>query len=275
MNDDQIGIAWIHGLFGAETDWDVCADHVQRALDLPQARLALPGHGNAARLRKGITSGFDAAATALWRQLPAERRWLLVGYSMGARLALAMARLRPARCAGLVLVSGHPGLARLDRAARESRLALDQERAAALRLRGPEAFLREWYAAPLFAPWIAQVGIDAAVAARGHVDAEGAARCLERLSLGRQRAHAAAALLQTLDASTPAGSAPAQILAVAGDNDRAYDATLRRWVAAANQPDDRIAFASIQGSGHAVHLEQPAALAELVIGQKKSRPGCP
>ena len=83
MNDDQIGIAWIHGLFGAETDWDVCADHVQRALDLPQARLALPGHGNAARLRKGITSGFDAAATALWRQLPAEQ--LLVDQSKRTR----------------------------------------------------------------------------------------------------------------------------------------------------------------------------------------------
>ncbi len=275
MHDDTIGIAWIHGLFGDPTDWDPCVAAWGVRRGGPQRAIALPGHGGQPALALEAGAAFAEAAAQLWRQLPGDRRWRLVGYSMGGRLAMAMARAAPERCAGLVLVSAHPGLAEDDAEGRRARWRLDGQRAAALRAVGAEAFLRSWYQAPLFAPWVARVGLEAAVTARGHVDVEGAARCLERLSLGDQPRGEAAALVAALDRasaarSPPSPGAPPTLLTVAGALDTGYADLLAAWSASgagrdaeARQPDPRQTAArhvTLDGCGHAVHLEAPEAL---------------
>ena len=89
-------------------------------------------------------------------------RYVLAGYSMGGRLALALALRRPERVRRLVLVSASPGLA--DGEERAARRAADDALAERIEAMGVEAFAREWAAQPLFA------GQSAAVAALAHED---------------------------------------------------------------------------------------------------------
>ena len=86
----------------------------------------------------------------------------LAGYSMGGRLALALALRIPERVTRLVLVSASPGLA--DDGERAARRDADEALAERIEAIGAEAFAREWAAQPLFA------GQPPEVAAAAHAD---------------------------------------------------------------------------------------------------------
>src|SRR5215213_11596750 len=92
----------------------------------------------------------------------APREHALAGYSMGGRLALALALRRPERVRRLIVVSASPGLA--DPAERDARRAADAALADRIEAIGLEAFAREWAAQPLFA------GQPAEVTAGAHAD---------------------------------------------------------------------------------------------------------
>lgn len=75
-------------------------------------------------------------------------RPVLVGYSMGARLALASLVAAPGAFSGAVAVSAHPGLE--DATARAERRAADDEWSALL-VSDQAEFWRRWLAQPVFA----------------------------------------------------------------------------------------------------------------------------
>lgn len=74
---------------------------------------------------------------------------ILVGYSMGARMALHVALQHPKLITQLVLISGTPGLR--TEAERTARLKSDNELADRIEKIGTKAFLDEWLALPIFA----------------------------------------------------------------------------------------------------------------------------
>lgn len=74
---------------------------------------------------------------------------ILVGYSMGARMALHVALQHPKLISQLVLISGTPGLR--TEAERTARLKSDNELADRIEKIGTKAFLDEWLALPIFA----------------------------------------------------------------------------------------------------------------------------
>jgi 2-succinyl-6-hydroxy-2,4-cyclohexadiene-1-carboxylate synthase len=77
------------------------------------------------------------------------RRGMWCGYSMGGRLALALALSHPELVERLVLVSASPGLADADE--RRARVASDEALARSIESDGTEAFLARWLAQPMFA----------------------------------------------------------------------------------------------------------------------------
>lgn len=167
-----------------------------------------------------------------------------VGYSMGGRLCLQLAVDRPDIVEGLILVSATPGID--DAGDRAARVASDEALAREVEGRGVEAFLARWLAQPMFAG----VAADApGVADRARLSARFLAHCLRVLGTG---------------AMTPLwdrlAELPMPIALVTGEQDQKFDAIA---LAMAARLAGDVVHVRVPG-GHAVPLEQPAALAGVV-----------
>ena len=214
-------IALLHGFAGDPSVW---AD-----VRVPGSRaIALPGHGGGA-----VQRGWDANLAAVADQLDGAE--LVVGYSLGARVALGLVATGRARCA--VLISANAGIADADKPARR---ASDAEWARVLRSDGIAAFVDRWEAQPLFA---SQARVDR-----------------ERLAARRERRlrHDPEQLAQSLEhmglAEMPdyRGDFPRDRVALIAGADDAKYVELARSLGAP--------FEAIADSGHDPTLEQPVAL---------------
>jgi pimeloyl-ACP methyl ester carboxylesterase len=201
----------------------------------------LPGHGSTPAM------GWDAAVA--WTAAAAGDARVVIGYSMGGRLALAAALVRPFE--RLVVVSASAGIA--DPAEREERRVGDGELADRIEDIGIDAFITEWLARPMFAG-------------------------LERRSEGWRRADAAMRAGNRPDRLADAlrllgrGVQPylgdclneitASVLLIAGADD---PASLRASYGIAKAlPNGSIA--EVSGAGHGVIGEDPSAVAEVLTG---------
>jgi 2-succinyl-6-hydroxy-2,4-cyclohexadiene-1-carboxylate synthase len=208
----------------------------------PGTRCALlPGHGWAP-CPAGTTLAGAAAALPL-------RGGDLIGYSMGGRLALQAALDFPAQVRRLVLVSCHAGL-RSERE-RELRRRQDARVAAIIEEDGLGAFVAWWQANPALRPARPQPR-DEQQRLRGvrlGQDPRGLAAALRCLGAG------------AMDDLWPRlGALDLPVLLVAGAADAAY----RERLAEMARLLPRARFEVVPDAGHAVHREQPAALAALV-----------
>lgn len=224
---------FLHGFTGAGASWAALSADLSDCLraDCPD----LPGHHNAPLPPRVGREGFDATVDALAGGLAEPT--VVVGYSQGARVALALAVRYPRKVARLVLESGTAGLVRHhDRALRQ---AEDEARAAMLETGGLEAFIASWEALPLFA----QAPRTPALAAirRSHT-AAGLAGALRTLGLGVQPSFWAA--LPRLRVPT---------LLLTGSRDLKFTRLAQKM--ASELPMGW--HVAVPGAGHAVHLEAP------------------
>ncbi|MCX5736977.1 MAG: 2-succinyl-6-hydroxy-2,4-cyclohexadiene-1-carboxylate synthase [Proteobacteria bacterium] len=172
----------------------------------------------------------------------------VLGYSMGGRVALALAALLPARVASVLAIGARAGFE--DPAERTARVRDDEALAARIERDGVPAFVDHWMALPLFAT---QQRLGAAALAEARA---------ERLA---NRAHALAASLRAMGAGAqpPLHTALSQrsvpMLLVAGAEDARFAAVARDL--AARLPDARVAL--VPNAGHAAHLENPDAFARI------------
>ena len=117
--------------------FDELSHYLPRHIEAPD----LPGHGASSNLPATFES-----VVGLVEWLAGGEPPVLIGYSMGGRLALRYALERPV--AGLVLVSAGPGIAHP--VAREERRISDERLAADLAVVGVEAFIDQWLGNPMF-----------------------------------------------------------------------------------------------------------------------------
>ena len=187
---------------------------------------------------------WEAELDRLEALAPAE--FVLAGYSMGGRLALALALRHSERVRALVLVSASPGLA--DGEERAARHAADEALADRIEAIGVEAFAREWAAQPLFA------GQSEEVAALAHED-----------RLRRSAAEHAAQLRGLGTGVMPPlwdrlGELTMPVTLVVGARDTKFLAIA--WRMAERLPDAEVVV--VAGAGHAVALEAPQAVADAI-----------
>lgn len=228
----------VHGFLGAPTMWTRVVAGLRGAAE---TRAVLPGHGADPWTPDGDFASVCAAFSA---RLGLRAGDVLVGYSMGARVALAMALGAPGVRA--VLIGCDFGIR--DAGARAERARWEDAQAAAIEREGMEAFVRGWEALPVFETQRALP--EAARRARreerlGHT-ARGAAWAMRTLGTGRMPSYgdALAAL---------AG----RCLLVTGARDEKFTAL----AAQRGLPHVRI-----EGVGHDVALEAPEALAAVLAG---------
>ncbi|HEY0467489.1 MAG TPA: alpha/beta fold hydrolase, partial [Polyangiaceae bacterium] len=192
---------------------------------------------------------FEAEVDRLAR-LSAEASTLhVVGYSLGARLALGVALRHPTRVSRLTLISGHPGLE--SDAERVERRAADERWCELLLSRGSLAFVDAWQAQPL---WATQAGLDPATLSRKR---------------GERLAHDPAALARSLRVTGLAempnyrqGLAQIKVplTLIAGG----LDAKFRTL---AEQMANTVAHADlciVDGAGHDLLLERPEFITEVI-----------
>ena len=133
------GVTLVHGFTQTRTSWLP----VTRMLDGVRATLLdAPGHGGTPDGTRTLQQCGDDIAES-------SPGGVLVGYSMGARMALHAALSHPQHFTGLVLVSGTPGIE--DAAERVARVASDNALADHIEEVGTERFIPEWLSNPMFA----------------------------------------------------------------------------------------------------------------------------
>jgi 2-succinyl-6-hydroxy-2,4-cyclohexadiene-1-carboxylate synthase len=203
----------------------------------------LPGHGDFAERRPASFAACDAYLRALMR-----RPFTLAGYSMGGRIALHAALSLGPVVERLVLIGASPGIA--DPAERAARAAADAALADRIEAIGADAFVREWGAQPLFA------GMPRGVAELAEDDrlrntASGLAAALRGLGTG---------VMPPLWDRLGELTIPVEL--VVGERDEKFRAIASQMEAAL--PDARTHV--MEGAGHAVHLETPDRVVELLAG---------
>jgi 2-succinyl-6-hydroxy-2,4-cyclohexadiene-1-carboxylate synthase len=203
----------------------------------------LPGHGMAAERRPA-----SFAACAAYVRALADGPIVLVGYSMGGRIALYTALALPGLVHRLVLVGASPGIA--DAAERDERRRADEALAARIETMDIAAFATEWGGQELFA------GQEARVAAAAHAD-----------RLRNTPAGLAAALRGLGTGVMPPlwdrlGQLTMPVTLVAGERDARFCAIAGRMAPAI--PDCRVEV--VDGAGHAAQLEQPEIVAAAIRG---------
>jgi 2-succinyl-6-hydroxy-2,4-cyclohexadiene-1-carboxylate synthase len=201
----------------------------------------LPGHGEFAERRPASFAACDAYVRALGAD-----RFTLAGYSMGGRIALHAALSLGSRVERLVLVGAGPGLA--DPAERAARAADDAALAERIEAIGLEAFVDEWSAKPLLAG-VPRGIADAARSDRMRNTAPGLAAALRGLGTG-----AMPPLWDRL------GELELPVELVVGERDEKFRAIAERMLA--GLADARVHV--VAGAGHAVQLEAPEAVVDLL-----------
>jgi 2-succinyl-6-hydroxy-2,4-cyclohexadiene-1-carboxylate synthase len=227
---------FLHGFTGSRRSFD----HLESLLgDLLKATcVELPGHGETP------AASWEETVEAIGAHL--EEPTVLIGYSQGARLALAVAARFPQRVERLVLESCAAGFRR--RHDRLLRRRSDETLAQQLHAHGVDAFVSHWERLPLFDGLRALPAVEqqALRARRASHTAEGLASALRYLGQGAQPDLWPA--LQRLRLPT---------LLMTGADDVKYTRLARKMAI-----DLPLAWrVSFSGTGHAPHLECPAAYA--------------
>ena len=239
----------LHGFTGRGSGWGAHATAFVRRFRV--IVVDLPGHGRTGTpedpRRASVERSADDLAAILDRFAAAPAH--VLGYSLGARIALRLAVAHPRSVRRLVLESPSAGIA--DAAARRTRAADDEARARRLERDGIDAFVAEWEREPVFA---SHASMPPGRIARLH-----AARLRNRPDgLATSLRGAGQGAMEPLHDRLREVTAPT--LVIAGALDPAGRTPSRPTIAAAI-PNARLEI--VDGAGHTPHLEQPRTFRTL------------
>lgn len=242
----------VHGFTGSGEAW---GDDLVGALAGSGRRVVvvdLPGHGGSDVPQEPERYGMERVVDDLGRVLDGleipRADW--VGYSMGGRVALGAAALRPERIRRLVLEGASPGIADAEEAS--ARRRRDEALAEAILSEGLEPFVDAWMDKPIFRTQrrLPEERLARERRRRMSCDPEGLANTLRGLGTGRQ---------PSFWAALPEIRVPTLLLA--GEEDEKYTRISRKM--AERIPD--AVHVPVPRAGHTVHLERPGVWIREVV----------
>jgi 2-succinyl-6-hydroxy-2,4-cyclohexadiene-1-carboxylate synthase len=242
MPDRSGLVLLLHGFSHTGASWEpVLAALRERGEGNRALAPDIRGHGSASEREPVDLAGVMGDLVELMSE-----RCVVAGYSMGGRLALHLALNQPRRVHGLVLIGASPGLE--DDAQREARRQSDEALAAEIERSTIEEFAARWAQTPVLA------GLPPPMAERAHEDRlrsspAGLARALRGLGTGA---------LPPLWERLPELRAPVTL--VVGERDGKFQGIAHRMTESIPQAEVVV----VPGAGHAVHLEAPERVAEII-----------
>ncbi|KAK8925900.1 hypothetical protein KSP39_PZI018177 [Platanthera zijinensis] len=250
-------VVFLHGFLGSSRDWIP----LMKALSITTRCISidLPGHGEScASWHNLIQEPYQPIKTVAEMLLKlicnaTTGRVILVGYSMGGRIALYMSLKYPEKIDGTVLMSGSPGLR--DENTRRIRTSQDESRASYLLSHGLHSFLEIWYEGNLWKSLRNHPHFKKILSQREeHQDIRSLAKSLTELSAGRQRP-----LWNELR------QCKKPLLLIVGENDSKFRRIAEEMCSEIKsscagdiaKQEDLCEILVVPGCGHAVHLENP------------------
>jgi 2-succinyl-6-hydroxy-2,4-cyclohexadiene-1-carboxylate synthase len=165
-----------------------CHDFAQVITNLSEfccLAVDLPGHGQT-KVQQDSDYQMSNVALALIELLDELniKQCILVGYSMGGRIALYLAIHFPQYFQGVILESASPGLS--SQLERDRRLVQDLKLAEQLESSNFADFIQQWYSQPLFTSFVQHPNYQKAIARRLENDPDKLAKSLRFIGLGAQ-----------------------------------------------------------------------------------------
>lgn len=247
----------LHGFMGSGRSWKEIVAALGDAFDV--MTVDLPGHGATTTPWMPSRASVEETAADI-AGLIADLGigpFAVVGYSLGARIALRLACAHRSVVRALVLESPSAGIpGDVERAARRT---ADEALAARLERDGLEAFVDSWEAQPLFA---SQADLPETV--RAFIRSERLANDARGLAMSLRGAGQGA--MEPLGESLFSVVAPTLVIAGALDPvGRSRAEGVARGI-----PGARLAI--VPDAGHRVHLERPAVFTHLLIDAVREAP---
>ncbi|XP_061353236.1 protein PHYLLO, chloroplastic isoform X2 [Gastrolobium bilobum] len=251
-------LVFLHGFLGAGEDWITIMKTFSGSARC--ISVDLPGHGKSI-LHCAMAAGeepclsLEIIAEILHKLIHhiAPAKVTIVGYSMGARIALYMALRFSSKTKGAVLISGSPGLK--DKLSRKTRAAKDDARAHSVVAHGLQLFLSSWYAGELWKSLRSHPHFNRIIASRlQHNDMRSLGQMLSGLSIGRQ---------PSLWEDLPNCRVP--LLIIHGEKDMKFKKIAQEMMNAIcsglgsqhEKGNDMHELVEVPNCGHAAHLENP------------------
>lgn len=239
----------IHGFTGSGA---AMAPLIDRLNGWRRIAVDLPGHGRSPAPADLTPYGVEAMAKSVagLAAAAADGPCHVIGYSMGGRIALALAVAHPHECRSLTLISTTAGID--DQAERSRRRQADEALADRISQHGLEQFVDNWMAAPMWDTLRARLSEtewEASMRQRRSCDPVGLANSL--------RAGGTGSMTPLWDCLT---AIEVPTLIVCGELDA-------KFVELGRQMNDLLPnseLAVMPGVGHAVHLEAPDSCARAI-----------
>lgn len=228
-------VTFLHGFTQTGHTWLPVLEKL--GIDVEATLIDAPGHGESLDGKQSLA---DTAAE-IAELMPTG---ILVGYSMGARMALHVALQSPNKVTTLVLISGTAGIeSETDRTTRRDS---DARLASRILEIGVPAFVDEWLALPMFAGLTEKT---ADLPERLRNTAQGLAESLIYAGTGTQTP-----LWETLS------QLAMPVILIAGERDEKFVAHAQRMHALIPNSDLHV----VPDAGHTVHLEQAERFASIL-----------
>jgi 2-succinyl-6-hydroxy-2,4-cyclohexadiene-1-carboxylate synthase len=199
--------------------------------------LDAPGHGSNTNGARSLPQCADDIAEAM-------QPGTLIGYSMGARMALHVALRHPKMVSQLVLISGTPGLK--TESERMARRQSDNELADHIEKVGTPAFIDEWLALPIFSGLIKETNQRSD---RLHNSPKGLADSLRNAGTGTQDSQWEHLHRLTMPVHLIVGQSDAKFTSIADEMKQLLQSC---------------EMTVVPNVGHTVHLEDPTTTSQML-----------
>ena len=229
-------IALLHGFTQTAACWGPFADELSTTHSL--VAIDLPGHGGSGEVRADLSQTTELVASSI-------DRGIVIGYSLGGRVALHLALGHPQLVERLVIIGATGGLDSEEE--RRQRRVADESLADHLEDIGVDAFLDEWLSQPMFASLTAQQSFRELRATNA---AAGLASSLRLCGTGTQES-----LWSRL------GELTMPVLVIAGANDEKFTHLGHRLVESIGT---NASIQLIDNAGHSAQLENPEGTAAAI-----------